>query len=454
MFTTINPATGQDLEQHAQLNDQQLEEKLALSAHAWEGWKQQSFSQRGACFMKLARLIEMQADELARLMAHEMGKPLAQGLAELKKCVWVCEYYAQEAEGMLSEQIVEASAQKSKIVCAPLGPILAIMPWNFPFWQVLRFAAPTLMAGNVGLLKHAPCVFGCAQAIEELFQAAGFPDGVMQNLVIDEAQAGQVIADFRVRGVSLTGSDRAGRSVGAQAGAALKSCVLELGGSDPYVVFDDADVELAVDCIAKSRLFNAGQICIAAKRVIVTPKVAKQVIAGLKAAFELVVQGDPLEAETTMGPMAREDLRQALHAQVQASIDAGARCVLGGELPEGAGSFYPPTLLLSVETGMAAYDEELFGPVGIVIEAKDEADAIRIANDTRFGLSGAVFTQDRVRGEAIASQDIEAGCVFVNSMVGSDPRLPFGGIKDSGFGRELAQPGIHAFVNTKTVCVD
>jgi succinate-semialdehyde dehydrogenase/glutarate-semialdehyde dehydrogenase len=386
-------------------------------------------------------------------MAREMGKITAEGRLEVEKCAWACEFYAENAERFLSPETVETDAAKSFVSFSPLGVILAVMPWNFPFWQVFRFAAPALMAGNVGVLKHASNVPGCAMAVENVFHKAGFPPHVFRSLLVGSSQVDALIESPHVRAVTLTGSTPAGKSVARKAGEMLKKTVLELGGSDPYVVLEDADLEEAVTICAASRLINAGQSCIAAKRFIVVESLAKPFEELMVARMRKVKWGNPLEKDTGIGPLARHDLRDEIHRQVTESMKAGAVCLLGGEIPEGKGAFYPPTVLTCVRKGMAAFDEEIFGPVAAIIPVRDEAEAVRTANESPFGLGAAVFTRDRERGERIARDELEAGSCFVNAYVKSDPRLPFGGVKESGYGRELSHFGIREFVNIKTVYV-
>lgn len=404
--------------------------------------------------LRAAALLEASRDELAVLMADEMGKPVAQGRGEVDKCAWVCRHYAENAERILTETHIEADRTRSYVSYRPLGVVLAVMPWNFPFWQVFRFAAPALMGGNGGLLKHASNVTGCALAIDRVFVEAGFPDGLFRTLVIPSNRVDEALEHPEVVAATLTGSDPAGRAVAATAGSLLKKTVLELGGSDPYIVLADADLEQAAATCATSRLINGGQSCIAAKRFIVEAPVVEEFTELLAANLGRAVVGDPHDPATTVGPMARVDLRDELHAQVEASVAAGARLVMGGELPEGAGAFYPVTLLADVVDGMPVYREETFGPVAAVISARDLDDAIRIANDTEFGLGAAIFTSDLELGESVARDRLEAGACFVNAFVASDPRLPFGGIKMSGYGRELSDLGMREFLNAKTVVVD
>lgn len=452
-MTTINPATGAKVADYPRMDAQQVQQALATAEECFQAWRQSSFAARADLMRKAAQHLRDSAPAFARLMAEEMGKPIKDGRAEVEKCAWVCEYYAEHAATFLAPERVATDASESFITYQPLGVILAVMPWNFPFWQVFRFAAPTLMAGNAGVLKHASNVPGCALAIEGVFTAAGFPPGLFTTLLVGSDAVESIIANPVVRAVSLTGSTPAGRATAAKAGALLKKCVLELGGSDPYVILEDADLAMAAATCASSRLINAGQSCIAAKRFIV--------VESQRHAFEklfvdrmaVAKMGDPLDEATEVGPQARHDLRDELHQQVQKSIENGARCLLGGQIPVGAGAYYPPTVLTDVRPGMPAYDEELFGPVAAIIPVADEAEAIRVANDSCFGLGAAVFTQNLEKGRQIATTQLEAGACFVNAFVKSDPRLPFGGIKESGYGRELSHYGIREFVNIKSVYI-
>jgi succinate-semialdehyde dehydrogenase/glutarate-semialdehyde dehydrogenase len=450
---SINPATGERMQTYAAFSEREIDSAVRACAAAQPAWAERSFAERAVPLRAAARLLRDEKQALAELVAREMGKPLAQGVAEAEKCAWVCEFYADEAAGFLADQPVATDAKKSFVCFEPLGIVLAVMPWNFPFWQVFRFAAPALMAGNGGLLKHASNVTGCALAIESLLQRAGLPDGLFRTLVIGSGAVGALIDRPEISAVTLTGSTPAGRAVAARAGGALKKSVLELGGSDPYVILADADLDAAAEICAASRLINGGQSCIAAKRFVV--------VESRRAAFESAFVdrmgarkvGDPFGAGVDVGPMARVDLRDEVHEQVERSLAKGARILLGGECPDGAGAFYPPTVLADVTPGMPAYDDEIFGPVAAVIGVPDEAAAIRVANDSPFGLGAAVFTRDRARGEEIAARRLQAGACFVNASVRSDPRLPFGGIKESGYGRELGPWGIREFVNIKAVYV-
>ena len=451
-FTTINPTTGKPMQTYDELTPDSAAAVIVKANEAWLSWRGTSFAMRAALMKKAATMLRERNRELALLMADEMGKPLAQGNAEVEKCAWACDYYADNAEQHLAPDVVRTESHKSYVAFEPLGVVLAIMPWNFPFWQVYRFAAPALMAGNVAILKHASNVPGCALAIERLFQEAGFPADAFRTLLIGSKHVQAVIEHPLVRAVTLTGSTPAGKAVAAQAGSVLKKTVLELGGSDPYLVLEDADLEAAVMTSVNSRLINAGQSCIAAKRFIVARPTIDEFTTRFVALMKSKTVGDPLAEGTEVGPQARHDLRDALHQQVRSSIERGASLLLGGEIPPGDGAFYPPTVLTKVKPGMPAYDEELFGPVAAIIEAQDEDDAVRIANDSIFGLGAAVFTRDLARGERVARR-LEAGATFVNALVASDPRLPFGGIKESGYGRELGPYGIREFVNVKTVVV-
>ena len=451
-ITSVNPATGKTLKTYAEMPPEEAAAAVAQAHEAWQTWRTTSFAIRATHMQKAAGILRERTHEFAKLMATEMGKPLKQGVAEAEKCAWVCDYYADKAAARLTADVIKTEASKSYVAFEPLGVVLAIMPWNFPLWQVYRFAAPAIMAGNAAVLKHASNVPGCALAIEEIFVQAGFPEGVFRTLLIGNKQVKGVIEDPLVRAVTLTGSTPAGKAVAAQAGAVLKKTVLELGGSDPYIVLEDADLDVAAETCVNSRLINSGQSCIAAKRFVVVDPALAPFTTRFVALMKAKKMGDPLIDGTDVGPQARHDLRDGLHKQVLASVEQGATLLLGGEVPPGDGAFYPPTVLADVKPGMPAYDEELFGPVAAIINAKDEADAVRIANDTTFGLGAAVFTKDAARGERIA-RALDAGATFVNSAVASDPRLPFGGIKESGYGRELGAYGIKEFVNVKTVYV-
>ena len=449
---SINPATGEVLESFTETSSAEVERILATVHAEFLAWRDVPFAARGQLMRKAGAVLREHKAEYARTMALEMGKPIVQGEAEVEKCALTCDYYAEHAEAFLAPQPRQTDAAKSYVRFDPLGPVLAVMPWNFPFWQVFRFAAPALMAGNAAVLKHASNVPRCALHIEGVFRDAGFPPGLFATVLVGSAAVGGLIADPRIVAVTLTGSEHAGRQVAERAGRELKKTVLELGGSDPFIVLADADVAAAARTAADARLVNSGQSCIAAKRFIVVEPVADAFIARFADELRARRLGDPLARDTQVGPQARVDLRDDLHRQVAESVKRGARLVLGGDVPAGRGAFYPATLLSAVDKGMPAFDEETFGPVAAVIRAKDEADAIRLANDSEFGLGAALWTQDRARAEQLAAR-IEAGAVFVNGLVKSDPRLPFGGIKRSGYGRELSEYGIREFVNIKSVWI-
>jgi len=449
----INPTTGETIKEYEEMTPAEVKDAIENSHQAFLGWRRASFAERAKLMKKAAQILRDKAGDYARLMAEEMGKPLVNGRSEAEKCAWGCEYYADNAEKFLQPEVVETDASKIFVTFQPLGVVLAIMPWNFPFWQVFRFAAPALMAGNAALLKHASNVPGCALAIEDIFRKADFPANVFKALLVGSSRVAAIIQDPLVKAVTLTGGTDAGRAVSKKAGEMIKKTVLELGGSDPYIILEDADLEAAVTACVASRLANSGQSCIAAKRFVVVESQRERFEELFVERIRAEKTGDPMEEDTAVGPLARHDLRDHLHRQVLESIEKGARCLLGGRVPEGRGAFYPPTVLTDVKRGMPAYDEELFGPVAAIISVKDEEEAIRVANDSRFGLGAAIFTRDVAKGERIAANEIEAGCCFVNALVRSDPRLPFGGVKDSGYGRELSHYGIKEFVNIKTVLV-
>lgn len=449
---SINPTTGERLRSYTSWKEPQLDQALTLTARARAGWQAMSFAERARLLQNAAAELRSNAPQYARLITLEMGKLLQEARAEVEKCALGCEYYAEHAEKFLQDEVIASDAGKSYVTYLPLGTLLAVMPWNFPFWQVFRAAAPALMAGNTVVLKHASNVPQCALAIEEIFQKAGFPSGVFQTLMISAEQAEKLITDKRIHAVTLTGSEAAGRKIAAAAGAALKKTVLELGGSDAFVVLADAELDDAATVGVAARYLNAGQSCIAAKRFILIESIADAYIEKFKQKALALTPGDPMQDGTTFAPLARPDLRDQLHRQVTDSIKAGAKAVFGCEPLTGPGNFYKPSMLDRVGPGMRAYEEELFGPVAIVIHAKDESDALRIANDNRYGLGASVWTTDLAKGERFA-QRLQSGASFVNGMVKSDPRLPFGGIKASGYGRELSVLGIREFVNAKTVWI-
>jgi succinate-semialdehyde dehydrogenase/glutarate-semialdehyde dehydrogenase len=451
-YASIDPTTGRRGESFPEHTEAEIAERVARAERAFADWRDAPHATRARALRAIAVRLRERARELAVLAAEEMGKPLRQGRAEVEKCAVGCEHYAEHGAAMLAPEAIATDAARSAVRFEPLGVVLAIMPWNFPYWQVVRAAAPALTAGNAILLKHAPNVPRCAQAIEMLCLEAGLPAGCLQSLRLSNEAAGALIAHPAVRGVTLTGSTRAGREVAERAGRALKRCVLELGGSDPFVVLADADVAAVARQACVARTQNAGQSCIAAKRFLVPEAIADAFVAHLRAALEALRVGDPRDEATDVGPLAREDLVAALDEQVRGTLAAGATCVTGGRRLPGPGFFYGPTLLDHVRPGMPAAEEETFGPVAAVIRVRDEDEAVSIANASRYGLGASVWGRDLARAEALAAR-IEAGSVFVNGVVKSDPRLPFGGVKDSGFGRELGVFGIREFVNVKTVWV-
>jgi succinate-semialdehyde dehydrogenase/glutarate-semialdehyde dehydrogenase len=451
MLTAINPATGKVATEVEPDSDQTVETKLAASTRAFAEWRTQSFEDRAKVLRAVAAHMREHVAELAPLMTEEMGKPAREARGEVEKSAWCAEHYAENAETYLAPQTLASDATHSYVQHLPLGPILGILPWNAPFWLAFRFCAPALMAGNTCLMKHDPHVPACAEAIADVFAKAGAPDGIFQTLMLETASVEPVIRDDRIRAVSFTGSARGGSAVASIAASEIKPAVLELGGSDPSIVLADADLEKAADVLKLSRIINAGQSCIAAKRLIVEEPVYDKMVELLSDRFAALKVGDPALEETDVGPIAREDLRDELHRQVEETVKAGARLIMGGEVPPGDGYFYPVTFLADVEPGMCAFTEETFGPVGTIIRARDEAHALELANDTPYGLAASVWSTTE-RGEALAHQ-IEAGQVAVNGIVKTDPRLPSGGIKKSGYGRELGPHGIHEFVNAQQVWV-
>ncbi len=453
MIKSINPATGEEIKTYQEMTLSQIESIISDTNSAFLDWKGKDFSFRKSLMKKAAEVLKKNKKEYAELMTVEMGKPIKQSYAEVEKCAWVCDYYADNAETFLADVIVDTDASNSFVTFQPLGVVLAVMPWNFPFWQVFRFAAPNLMAGNAGILKHSSNVTGCALAIEEVFKEAGFPENLFRTIVVSSKSVGEIIENKNIMAVTLTGSVPAGKSVAKKAGSVLKKTVLELGGSDPYLILEDADLEQAAATCVNSRLINGGQSCIAAKRFIVVESIYDKFEELFFEKMKAKKMGDPFDEINDIGPQASLALRDELHHQVEESIRNGAKLLLGGKIPKDKGAYYPPTVLSNVKARMPAYDEELFGPVAALIKVKDEEEGIKVANDTSFGLGAAVFTKDVKRGEEIAAKKLKAGCCFVNELVKSDPRLPFGGIKESGYGRELSEFGIKEFVNIKTVYV-
>jgi succinate-semialdehyde dehydrogenase/glutarate-semialdehyde dehydrogenase len=453
MLQSINPTNEELIQQYAEMSDSDVTEILAHANSTYREWKLTSFEYRASLMKNAAKVLRERKDEFAKLMTLEMGKPILQSKAEVEKCAWVCDYYADNAEKFLANEIVKTEFSKSYISYQPIGVVLAVMPWNFPFWQVFRFAAPTLMAGNAGVLKHASNVMGCALAIEEVFLKAGFPKNLFMTLVVSSKKVESVIRNKNVQAVTLTGSTPAGRSVASIAGSELKKSLLELGGSDAYIILEDADLYAAAEICVNSRIINGGQSCIAAKRFIIVEEIYKMFEDLFLQKMKSKKMGDPFDESNHLGPQARTDLRNELHDQVKMSISKRAKLLLGGEIPNVKGAYYPPTVLSNVSPGMPAYDDEIFGPVASLIKVKNEREAIKVANATSFGLGAAVFTKDDERGERIAEKELIAGSCFVNDSVRSDPRLPFGGVKESGYGRELSVFGIREFVNIKTVCI-
>ena len=452
MFESINPATEQVLARYAIMSAEALTVALEEARTTAMVWSRVEVELRAAMLERVAVLLDAKREEFAQLITAEVGKPIAEARAELDKCALLCRYYAEHAVGFLADQRIQSGTHESVLSYQPLGTVLGIMPWNFPFWQVFRFAVPVMTAGNVALLKHAPNTCGCALAIEALFLEAGYPQGVLRALLIEINQVESVIEHDAVQGVALTGSDKAGAAVAALAGRAIKKTVLELGGSDPYLICEDADLDLAAKKCVQSRLNNCGQTCISAKRLLVHRSVLEAFTEKVLNEITQRRQGDPVVEANDLGPMARADLLVNLQRQVDTSVAAGARLLLGGETPQDVGLFYPPSVLTDVRPGMPAFDEEVFGPVVTLIPVADDAEALVLANQSAYGLGAAVFTQDVERAKRLAHQ-LECGVCFINDFVKSDPRLPFGGIKRSGYGREMSAIGIREFVNVKTVCV-
>jgi succinate-semialdehyde dehydrogenase/glutarate-semialdehyde dehydrogenase len=453
-FTSINPATGETIATYEPTAQEHVERGLKTANKAFEAWRQTPFKERAQVLKAIAAQLRKDQKMLAELATREMGKPIQQSMDEVAKCARTFDFYAKEGAKMLADELVQTDARKSFVSYQPLGTVLAVMPWNFPYWQVFRCAAPILMAGNTMVLKHASNVSGCALEIEKVFKKAGAPKGLFHTFLLPSAEVTDLIEHPLVHAVTFTGSTAAGSKVAEAAARVIKKQVLELGGSDAYVILEDADIDLAIKVCVEARLVNSGQSCVAAKRFIVVKSLRKEFEQRMAEAFDAVRWGgDPMDNSMRIGPMARADLRDSLHEQVMDSKANGAKILCGGKLPEGPGAFYPPTVLTNVKKGMPAYDEELFGPVAAIIEAKDEADALRKANDSIYGLGGAIFSKNRKRAEQLAAKEMQSGNCFVNAQVHSDPRLPFGGTKQSGYGRELGVFGIREFTNIKTVFV-
>ena len=448
---SVNPYTGETLNTYQKTGDEELNNILSLARDTFYKWKNTEPSERASLLKNTADILRKRKDEFARLISTEMGKLITEAEGEVEKCARVCEYYVENGVDFLQSESISTEYDVSKVVYSPLGTILAIMPWNFPFWQVFRFAIPNLMAGNTVILKHAGNVSGCSLAISSLFQEAGFYEGCFSSVLLPGKDTEKLIKDSRIAAVTLTGSTGAGKKVAEISGHYLKKTVLELGGSDPYLILNDADIDLAAEKCAAGRLLNAGQSCIGAKRFIVMEGVYDEFTAKFRKKLEDAKPGDPLEKSTTLAPLASTIGREDLHRQVEDSIKQGAECVLGGYIPNSQGAFYPPTILTNVKPGMPAYEEELFGPVASVFKVTSEKEAVDLANDTVFGLGAAVFTSDKNTAEKLATEELDAGSVFINDFVKSDPRLPFGGIKQSGYGRELALHGLREFMNIKTI---
>ncbi|NDV63466.1 NAD-dependent succinate-semialdehyde dehydrogenase [Puniceicoccales bacterium CK1056] len=452
MVKSVNPATEGLIREYPSMDFGQVGEILNKTTSTAQEWAQVSCNKRAQFAHQAAEVLESRLDEFALLITREMGKPVSQSRAEIEKCAWVCRYFAENAPTFLQDESVPSDAALSYVAYQPLGVVLAVMPWNFPFWQVFRFAAPGLTAGNGAILKHASNVSGCALAIEDVFREAGYPENLFRTIITGPEEIQQAIQSDDIQAVTLTGSEAAGSAVAAAAGKAIKKSVLELGGSDPYIILEDADLDLAAEKCAQSRLLNSGQSCIAAKRFIVLDSVREAFTEKLISRMTTRLMGDPEEPDTDLGPLARADLRDDLHKQVTSSVAAGARLLMGGQIPDRPGYFYPPTVLDEVKPGMPAYEEETFGPVAAIIAASDAEEALNIANDSEFGLGAAIFSKDTKKARSIASR-IKAGSCFINDFVKSDPRLPFGGIRKSGYGRELAKLGIREFTNIQTVVV-
>ncbi len=448
----INPATNEVIKEYKEHSDNEVKQILEQADIEYKKWRQTDFAHRAKLMHKAADILRDKKEEYGKLISMEMGKPVTEAKAEVEKCAWVCDYYADNASTFLDDEIIESDASKSFVAFEPIGVVLAVMPWNFPFWQVFRFAAPGLMAGNAGVLKHASNVPGSALAIEEVFREAGFPENLFRTLMISSKKVDSVIENERIRAVTLTGSEPAGAAVASTAGKLIKKTVLELGGSDPYIVLDDAEIPACVKTSVKSRMINTGQSCIAAKRFIVVESKLKEFEEQHTATMKELKMGDPLKEDTEVGPLAREDLVKDLEKQVNESVEKGAKVLLGGERPDSPGAYYMPTVLTNVKKGMPAYGEETFGPVTAIIPVKDVDEAVEVANDSEFGLGGAVWTRDLKKGEEVARR-VFTGAMFVNGLTKSDPRLPFGGVKKSGYGRELSHYGIKEFVNIKTIWI-
>ncbi len=453
LLKSINPSSGEVVREYPEYQWEEIDNIIRNVHTAYKSWKITNLNYRIDKIKQLAKLLEIKKEGLSFTISVEMGKPITESRSEIDKCIWLCNYYCDNIDQFLKKQYIKTEASESYISFQPLGVILAIMPWNFPFWQVFRFAVPTILAGNTAVLKHASNVPSCAIAIEDLFNEADFPDDVFRTVLATNTKVERMIANKKISAVTLTGSTKAGQTVAQTAGKYLKKCVLELGGSDPYVVLDDANLNETVDICIKGRLLNTGQSCIGAKRFIITAGIYNDFESLFVEKMKAVTIGDPFDENNQLGPLARGYIREDLLSQVNKSISNGAQLLCGGNLPETPGFYFPATVLANVQPGQPAYNQELFGPAASLIKANDEHDAIRIANDTSFGLGAAVFTSDIEKGKHIAEYELEAGCCFVNDFVRSDPRLPFGGIKESGYGRELSLYGLQEFINIKTIYI-
>jgi succinate-semialdehyde dehydrogenase / glutarate-semialdehyde dehydrogenase len=451
-IASVNPATGEKLKEFKPHDDVEIEKTLKHAVAAFEKYRGEPFTKRAQLMVSVATLLEREKKDLARTITLEMGKLFRDSVAEIEKCARGCRYYAENAERFLEDEVAQTDAARSYVHYQPIGPVLAIMPWNFPFWQVFRFAAPALMAGNVGVLKHAANVPQCALAIEQLFCRAGFEEGIFQTLLIESAQVERLIVDPRIKAVTLTGSEGAGSAVASAAAREIKKSVLELGGSDPFIVMPSADFGLAVSTAVKARTINAGQSCIAAKRFFIADKIYDNFLEKFVEEMRSLVVGDPFDEETEIGPLASEQILNGVHEQVQKTIAAGGKLLTGGNRIAGPGFFYEPTVLANVPRESPAFREEVFGPIAALLRVRDAEEAIELANDSRYGLAASAWTNDPIEQELFASE-LESGMVFINAMSASDPRLPFGGVKKSGFGRELGAVGIREFMNAKTIWI-
>jgi len=453
LLKSINPASGEIIREYAEHQWDEIDIIIRNVHKAFKSWKETNLAFRIEKIQKLAKILEFKKEGLAFTISIEMGKPINESKAEIDKCIWLCNYYCSNIESFLKPQHIQTEARESYISFQPLGVILAIMPWNFPFWQVFRFAIPALLGGNTIVLKHASNVPGCSIAIEDCFTEADFPDDIFRTTLASNTKVERMVANKRIAAITLTGSTKAGQAVAETAGKYLKKCVLELGGSDPYLIFDDADLDIAIDACVKGRLINTGQSCIGAKRFIITQNIYSEFEERFVEKMKATTMGDPFDLKNNIGPIARQNVREDLLSQVNKSVSKGAKLLCGGTLDEKPGYFFPPTVLSNIQPGMPAYDQELFGPVASLFKVKSEQEAIELANDTSFGLGAAIFSANIENAKRIAEKELEAGCCFINDFVRSDPRLPFGGVKESGYGRELSVYGLQEFLNIKTIYI-